>query len=531
MAWTIIDSLAMKQEFEIAQSDYEINNNSSTYIDGFMELKQSWSRVNLKLSGKALSREEFFTQQPNRGWHDYELNTGVDWLLTDSKLFAELGTQIENAIFKEEWQDLANSWQMRIGGELNSANGQGQMSWFHRDKKVNETFQQMTPEEKNLYLNPQYIDTTLTSQKSDLVKIWWRQKIKSINADIRLDYEVGSEQNPILDKFYLDVGLNNGNFRFDSTLSQWVPDNNGTHLLILTPTGNFQPVTNVKTGLGLIWLGRGIYSPLERNRSGWKKFVDQLKLNINWQVEERSTSDDLLALYLLLPSAIQSDSTVQGNISYRQDLFWYYTAKRDFFNIRYNYQSSLFRQFVSSEDNDKQESQRFDIFHHLTLSTAFINDLDLSYRNSQKLSSSATIKDENISGLGFDDKLTWKFFQNWNQSLSLELSYEKNDVIDNYIELFYNQFLWQLTIPWASKGRIGVNFRRISVDILEAGTDYAIPYSMAKGKKEGVSFDWSFQFGYSVNRHININVNYTGRKDATFENILHTGQAEIKAFF
>jgi hypothetical protein len=188
------------------------------------------------------------------------------------------------------------------------------------------------------------------------------------------------------------------------------------------------------------------------------------------------------------------------------------------------------RQYVASADNDFQESYRLDFIYHLNLNTRLKNDFSLIHRNSQKKPSSPAIKPEDITGNGLEEKLTWRFYRNWTQSFSLETVLERNDITDNFIRLLFTQFSWQMIVPWAGKGRVQLDFKRLSVDVLESDPGYTIPFNMAKGKKEGVSMNWGVIFGYSLSNNINISLQYTGRKDAVFRKVLHTGRAEVKAY-
>jgi hypothetical protein len=54
---------------------------------------------------------------------------------------------------------------------------------------------------------------------------------------------------------------------------------------------------------------------------------------------------------------------------------------------------------------------------------------------------------------------------------------------------------------------------------------------MAGGKKEGASKNWQLRGEYTIAENVVISLFYNGRDDAGFEKIIHTGQAEIKAYF
>jgi hypothetical protein len=70
------------------------------------------------------------------------------------------------------------------------------------------------------------------------------------------------------------------------------------------------------------------------------------------------------------------------------------------------------------------------------------------------------------------------------------------------------------------------------VNVLEKPLDVTtIPFEMAGGKKEGVSRSWQLRGEYTIAENVVISLFYNGRDDAGFKEIIHTGQAEIRAFF
>jgi hypothetical protein len=54
---------------------------------------------------------------------------------------------------------------------------------------------------------------------------------------------------------------------------------------------------------------------------------------------------------------------------------------------------------------------------------------------------------------------------------------------------------------------------------------------MAGGKREGVSKSWQLRGEYTIAENVVISLFYNGRDDAGFKEIIHTGQAEIRAYF
>ncbi len=58
-----------------------------------------------------------------------------------------------------------------------------------------------------------------------------------------------------------------------------------------------------------------------------------------------------------------------------------------------------------------------------------------------------------------------------------------------------------------------------------------MPYEMARGKKEGVSQNWQARLEYTLAKNVVFSLFYNGRDEAGFKRVIHSGQAEIRAFF
>jgi len=82
-----------------------------------------------------------------------------------------------------------------------------------------------------------------------------------------------------------------------------------------------------------------------------------------------------------------------------------------------------------------------------------------------------------------------------------------------------------------SKGKISTSFDYQMVNVLDNPLDVTIPFEMAGGKKKGVSKNWQLRGEYTIAENVVVSLFYNGRDDAGFEKIIHTGQAEIRAYF
>jgi hypothetical protein len=526
----LADSLRIAQEINQAHTRYQAGN-YATVAKASGAIERPLAAFRLALNGDWQQREEVFPDSLKRGWQEFGGEAQLRHKFANYESSVTFGLQREAAIYPTSYQTYADSWQSNVASSLRAKDAQLRVSWFHRDRVINETFQRLDSETRSRVFNTQFADTSLVSKKTDLIKIWYRHSFPAINADLRFDYEVGSEQTPIIEKFYLEVPTGSGNFVYDSTLSEWIPDINGTHTLLFLPTGSFQPVTAVLSNIGFDWQGRGLYSPLDLQRSALNRILSKLRVNTLLQIEERSKSEDLLSLYLLLPDALQADSTLSGSTRLRSDLYYYFAGQRHYLNMRLQVRDALNRIFLNTNDNDKQNNRSLDLIHHYVFSRNFTNDLRFGYAVRKRTSGNSSASPENITSFLLEEQLRWQFFRNWTQTIAIEGAFEKNAVPQNFIELSYLEARTRTAIPLAGKGRVEASFTLTDVSVINADPGYQLPFNMAKGKKIGTSLAWGAQVGYAISRYIDFSLNYSGRRDANFVRVLHTGQAEIRAFF
>ena len=125
----------------------------------------------------------------------------------------------------------------------------------------------------------------------------------------------------------------------------------------------------------------------------------------------------------------------------------------------------------------------------------------------------------------FRPDLSWEF------GLESEYGQEKDNANQKNLRASYIRSLARASYAFLRKGKISTSFDYQRVNILDNPTKATIPYEMARGRKEGVSKSWQIRGEYTIAENVVISLFYNGRDDADFERIIHTGQAEIRAYF
>ena len=70
-----------------------------------------------------------------------------------------------------------------------------------------------------------------------------------------------------------------------------------------------------------------------------------------------------------------------------------------------------------------------------------------------------------------------------------------------------------------------------AVHVLNNPLDVSIPFEMARGKKEGLNHVWQLRGEYTIAENVVCSLTYRGRDETQFSKVIHSGQAEIRAYF
>ena len=421
-----------------------------------------------------------------------------------------------------------------VSGEIDSdgrqGNWQGSFSFIYRNKDYTPFFEQLPRDSIFIYQSDaQFQDTTWSDRQSHLANFELQYRSDEGEFVSKWNYRVASELQAKDEKVYIDVGEANGNYRFDETLQEYVPDPQGNFLLFILPTGDFESVTNIETG----WQIQ--YRPKAGKKSddALAKILNNVSSLTYVKIEEESREKNIWQLYFLnLDKFHNVNSTLRGVYIINQDLFFFERNPDWGLQLKSRYRDNLTNQFLDADNNesrllwDRSIQVRKQFFQRkLNLTLEYKNGL-----NKRKVSSSVTRNNDILShalitGFTFRPKYEWRF------QLDVEGGLEKNRDENNLLEISYLDLRPQLSYSIRGKARATANLTNLLVNIVDNPFNRPIPFEMGKGKKKGTSWLWNGRFEYFISTNVTITANYTGRKDAGADRIIHLGRAEVRAFF
>ncbi|RMF55687.1 MAG: hypothetical protein D6748_14930 [Calditrichaeota bacterium] len=425
----------------------------------------------------------------------------------------------------------ANTSTYELQGEIESARKlSGRFSLAIRKKDYTDFFERLPADSMLIYQpDAQFQDTTWKDRKSNLANLELNYRNESGSITSRLDYQVSSELQALREKVYINVGETRGNFRFDSTLNEYVPDPLGNYILVLLQTGEFESVTNLESAWQFSYRPR-----LNRDLRGfWKKFLNRIS-NISYiKIEEQSRLDNVADIYLLNLNKFHKVATSLRSVyTINEDL--YYNERNPDWGMlfRSRYRDVLSNLFLDEENNETriiwerfiQLRKRF-FKRRLNVTAEYKNTLN------KRWVAAATSRNQNILSQSGLTRWTYRLNYRWQLELSMERGIEKDRFSQNLLQVNYWDIRPEIVYSLRGKARATANLQFLQVQEVSNPLNRPIPFDMGKGKKPGNSWLWNIRFEYFLSNNVIITANYTGRKDAGALKPIHLGKAEVRAFF
>ena len=406
----------------------------------------------------------------------------------------------------------------------------GQFAVQYREKNFDDFFISLPTDSMMIYQpDPQFQDTTWQDRQSHLanLELQYRNKEGTINA--RWDYKVATELEALREIRYFDVGENRGNFRFDSTLNEYVPDPNGEFIQIFFQTGSFENIIRLETGWQLQYRPK-----LARNLTNFGDILlNRISSTTYLKIEENNRGGNIRDIYLLNLSKFHNlATTANGTYIINQDLF-YNERNPDWGALfRFRYRDVIANQFLQADNNEARITN--DRIFQLR-KRFFRRKLNLTgeYRNSlnKRWVASSPSRNLNILSQTFVARFNYRPSIQWQIQVDAERGVDRDRKESDPLQVNVWEIKPQVSYSIRGKARATANLTFINVAEVENPADRPIPFEMGNGKKIGNSWQWNARFEYFISNNITINANYTGRKDAEALRTLHLGKAEVRAFF
>ena len=399
----------------------------------------------------------------------------------------------------------------------------------HRQKTFADEFKKVKVDTIKLkYVDPTVQDTVWQDRTTNLADLRLSHSRWKKAVYLSLQYRVSTKQTALKEKVYLDVGEGRGNLRYDEDLGEYVPDPDGKYILFILPSGKFEPVTNLQTALRLR-LDPGRY--WRRGGTRTQKVLAALSSETYLRVEEETKEDDIWAIYFLNLSKFQGAQTIRGTIQFSEDLYIMRRNRNLSFRLRYRYDKNRLNQFLDAGENEDRAGNEWGLRTDWRPGGRFNNQTELRRKFILRNSPANPIRNRNIIGWYVTQKISYRPTGRIELGLEGEYGNENNRAETYPIRLWYGAVKGRFSYALPAKGRLSGEYNIQNVQITHNPLNLTVPFEMANGKKEGLTQTWQLRAEYNVAKNIQFTLFYTGRNEAGFDRVIHSGQAEVRAFF
>ncbi|RKY70825.1 MAG: hypothetical protein DRP97_03080, partial [Candidatus Latescibacterota bacterium] len=352
---------------------------------------------------------------------------------------------------------------------------------------------------------------------------------------------------------YIYVGTGNGIYVWEDRNEnavkeedEYVPDPDGEYVLYVERIGDFQPITEVRTGVRMKWEpgkilrgqksevrsqrseARGQRPPLTTHHSPltktgwwpgwWKGLSGETSLEGEQKVQRGAIRGNPFS-----PLSFSPDSTtVRAWRRIRQDVYLL-RGKRTFsVRLRYNRNDRWDNEYTGGVRETRTVEQS------LRVRSRFLEKLNLEWTctKTDQRRTDQSLSDYRIAGWELNGRLSYRPRSALETSLKLGWSREHEHEQD----LRANRIFIKPGISYSLRGKGRLRAHVDWTSVTSSPSDRSLVYPMAKGRRIGETLNGDLTLDYRIGRYMTAFLSYNGRKDPG-RKIIHTGRMEVKAYF
>jgi hypothetical protein len=327
-------------------------------------------------------------------------------------------------------------------------------------------------------------------------------------------YEVAKtrSQNQVLIAVQVPPGT--GNYRFEN--GHYIPDDQGNYLLVPRFTGDFQPATelNLNTLISV--------RPDELLPNQTSPWLHALSTETEVVIEEKTRRNLSARLLLLDQSQYRGDSTLSGDLSFRQDLNVWRLSQKFALRMRYHETQSLQNQYLNGgqghtlrEGSARVRAKYFAMWRGETETTVSRETFHYG---------SGIFPNRDITRFDLSQINTVTLSDKWETGADLRFSEAQDERTSTQMSV--KELKPHAALTLLGKGRLDAEFSWVHA----SSNKTAIPFELGRGANRGENLRWDLRGTYQFGQNFSGSVNYTARRDAG-EQIFHTGRLEVRASF
>jgi len=372
-----------------------------------------------------------------------------------------------------------------------------------------------------------------TSRSNDLnnsFNLRWQTKYSPFQRALESDfyYDVSSERSAKMERVFQRVTIGQGNFKYvgDVNNNKMVDEADfdptrfdGDYIVLLFPSEQYIPVVNLK-GSGRLRVNGSRITQAQGLVSG---ILNSLSTETYARVEERNTSTQKNNIYFLHFDQFLDDTyTISGNQLLSNDLFLFENNQNLNFRFRF-VQSGGMSQYATQ--NEKTFAKERSVRIRLSFTEDLSNQTEYTDKTDNLFSNIFSTRIRNIKS----EALSSDFSYHMGQDFQLGIKFSVGTVTNfNLDQSNLNDQSLRAIYSFKSLGQVRFEFTREEAVVISSSR--FIPFELTSGRISGKTWIVRLLGDYRLTQFLQMNVRYEGRIEGAHPSV-HTGQAEVKAFF
>lgn len=372
-----------------------------------------------------------------------------------------------------------------------------------------------------------YADASIGTKLTDLADFKANYSTLKNAVSTGWHYQLSNTQVAKQEKIYLKVEQGQGNFRFDESLNEYIPEDlTGDYILRVQATDEFVPVVELRAS-STIKLQPASILRSSKNSSDWKKWLSAISTETFVRLEEKTQDKDVWAIYRLELSRFQREqTTIYGTKNLRQDV--YLNQNKSIFSVRlrYNLQNNLNNQYLEGGQRFNSDEKSIRIKQQLSRKVSL--QIDAQNRHEEKRYKISGRSDKDILSNEISLDLSYRPQQQFELAIISKWAHSQNRAV-NPIEVNFLSLTPRINYSFRGKGKLRAELEFNKVDV--APKNSIVPYEMVSGFRGGSNLRWLTSFDYNVSRFIRASVSWNGRYEQYLGQPIYTVRAEMRAYF
>ena len=289
---------------------------------------------------------------------------------------------------------------------------------------------------------------------------------------------------------------------------------------IFTPTNDFVRTYTNQFNQGLFLRPEAIWG----GKKGVKKLVSRFSNRINYRVSRKVAQK--LDYYNPFIGNIADSNLVTLNLGFLNTFYFNRTGTK--FGADFTFQDNRDRSLITSGIESRKTLNRI-------LKTRWnitrVYTINLLAANGVKRVNAQFFTNRNFNLIihELEPKLTLQPNSKFRTSVWFNYKEKKNEELLGGEEVISKNVGVEIRYNIASKGSFRTNFNYIE-NQFSVTNNASLAYEMLEGLQGGVNLTWEATYQQNLSQHMQMSINYTGRKSDDTP-VIHTGGVQVRAFF